>query len=109
MIRGDIEVNETKLRNLLKVSELRFATDDQIHAIGAVPGFASPMNLDITRVQIVFDRSARETSNLVVGETRVGVQRCRSDRRTLSVYRFFKNRNQVRFLNRVTCADQFAD
>jgi len=67
VIRGDIEVNETKLRNVLKISELRFATDDQICAIGAVPGFASPMNLDITRVQIIFDRSARETSNLVVG------------------------------------------
>jgi prolyl-tRNA synthetase len=60
-------VNETKLRNHLKCPELRFASDDQIKAAGAVPGFASPMGVNPASVRIVFDPSARESGNLVVG------------------------------------------
>lgn len=67
VIRGDFEVNETKLCNHLQVSSLQFATDDQIKAIGAVPGFASPLNLDPQKVRIIFDPSAVKTANLVVG------------------------------------------
>ncbi len=67
VIRGDFEVNETKLANHLQVSELNFAEDSQIEAIGAVPGYASPMNVDLDRVRVVFDHSARKSSNLVVG------------------------------------------
>lgn len=67
VIRGDIEVNETKLRNHLKIREIRFANDGQIKAIGSVPGFASPLNIDAAQVKIIFDRSAAESSNLVVG------------------------------------------
>ena len=69
VIRGDFEVNEIKLANLLKTAELTFATDEQIKAVGAEPGYATPMNLDIDidSVSMVFDNSARESSNLVVG------------------------------------------
>ena len=67
LIRGDFEVNETKLKNHLKVNSLEFATDAQIVAIGAVPGFASPLNLDLDKVRVVVDPSAAYTSNLVVG------------------------------------------
>ncbi len=67
VVRGDFEVNETKLCNFLKVPELEFATDEQIKAAGAEPGYASPLNIDAEKVQIVFDPSASETSNLVVG------------------------------------------
>jgi prolyl-tRNA synthetase len=45
VIRGDMEVNETKLANALGASELRPATDDEIRATGAVPGYASPIGL----------------------------------------------------------------
>lgn len=41
LIRGDFEVNETKLQNLVKVSELGFADDESIRAIGCEPGYAS--------------------------------------------------------------------
>lgn len=67
MIRGDIEVNETKLRNFLKLGELKFASDEQIRAIGCEPGYASVLNLDPKKVRIVLDPSAAESSNLVVG------------------------------------------
>ena len=67
LIRGDFEVNETKLKNLLKVNSLEFASDDQIRSVGAEPGFASPLNLDREKVRVVVDPSAAYSSNLVVG------------------------------------------
>ena len=67
LIRGDFEVNETKLQNHLGVPELKFANDDQIRAAGAVPGFASPVGIDPAKAVIVVDPSAVGTSNLVVG------------------------------------------
>lgn len=67
MIRGDFEVNESKLQNHLGVLELKFANDPQILAAGAVPGFASPIGLDPAKVRIVVDPSVAGTSNLVVG------------------------------------------
>ncbi|NQU65046.1 MAG: proline--tRNA ligase, partial [SAR324 cluster bacterium] len=72
VIRGDFEVNETKLANHLQISELIFAEDSQIEAIGAVPGYASPMNIDLDKVCVVFDHSARQSSNLVVGANEKG-------------------------------------
>ncbi len=67
LIRGDFEVNETKLQNHLGIPELKFANDDQIRAAGAVPGFASPVGIDPAKAVIVVDPSAAGTSNLVVG------------------------------------------
>lgn len=71
VIRGDLEVNETKLRNHLKVRELKFATDDQIRAVGAVPGYASPLNANPKASRIILDPSAAQSSNLVVGANEV--------------------------------------
>ncbi|MBO5762424.1 MAG: proline--tRNA ligase [Lentisphaeria bacterium] len=67
VIRGDFEVNETKLGNLVQAANLKFADDESIRAIGCVPGYASPLSVDPAKVRIVFDRSAAESSNLVVG------------------------------------------
>lgn len=47
VIRGDLEVNETKLMNVLSADTLRPATDDEIRAIGAEPGYASPVGLPV--------------------------------------------------------------
>ena len=58
LIRGDFEVNEVKLANALKVSELKFADDAAIEAAGAVPGFASPVGIDPAKARIIVDRSA---------------------------------------------------
>ncbi len=72
MIRGDFEVNETKLQNLLKIKELSFANDEQIRKAGAVPGYASPVGIDPSKAVIVVDRSVEGTSNLVVGANDAG-------------------------------------
>lgn len=64
VIRGDLEVNEHKLMKALGASSLRPAAEDEIRAVGAVPGFASPVGL--RGVYVVADPSAA-APNLVAG------------------------------------------
>lgn len=66
-IRGDIEVNEAKLKKVLRSPQLEFATDTEILACGAQPGYASILGLDLANVRVVVDRSFAESANLVVG------------------------------------------
>jgi prolyl-tRNA synthetase len=70
VIRGDLEVNETKLRNNLKCSDLRLATEDEVSEAGLVAGFASPVGLRGTKV--VADDSITLGSNFVVGANKPG-------------------------------------
>jgi prolyl-tRNA synthetase len=78
VIRGDLEVNETKLQNLLGCGELRAATDEEITGAGAVPGYASPIGLQVQEspsgegVLVVADRSVKFGSNYVAGANRSG-------------------------------------
>jgi len=70
VIRGDLEVNETKLRNLTGATELRPATDEELRAVGVVPGYASPVG--IKGVRVVVDDSLLGAANLVAGANREG-------------------------------------
>lgn len=66
-IRGDLEVNEAKLRKAIQCPELEFADDALITSAGAVPGFASLYSIDPSKIRAVVDISAVESNNLVVG------------------------------------------
>jgi len=70
VIRGDLEVNETKLRNALKCSELRLATEVEVNEAGIVAGFASPIGTK--GIKIVADDSITLGSNFVVGANKPG-------------------------------------
>jgi prolyl-tRNA synthetase len=70
IIRGDLEVNETKLRNALKCSELRLATEGEVNGEGLVAGSASPIG--VRGVKIVADDSITSGSNFVVGANKPG-------------------------------------
>jgi len=65
VIRGDLEVNETKLRNALKCAELRPATESEVIEAGLVAGFASPIG--IKGVKVVADDSITSGSNFIIG------------------------------------------
>ena len=67
-IRGDLEVNEVKLKNLLHCQELRLATDAEVKETGLVAGSASPVGLK--GVFTVADDSVMLGSNFVVGANR---------------------------------------
>jgi prolyl-tRNA synthetase len=70
VIRGDLEVNETKLANAAGVRSFRPAQDEEITATGAVPGYASPVGL--SDVEVIADLSIAATPNLVAGANREG-------------------------------------
>ncbi len=67
LIRGDLEVNETKLQKILGPGELRPAHDEEITAAGAVPGYASPVGLDAKKFTLIVDPTITFTTNLVTG------------------------------------------
>ncbi len=76
MIRGDFEINEAKLKRHLGSARLDFAGDAAIRAIGAEPGYASPMGLDPQKVRVIIDQSVANSANLVVGANEEGYHYC---------------------------------
>ncbi len=73
LVRGDLEINEVKLVNALDGGVLRTATEAEIRAIGAVPGYASGIGmnvaggLDQSGVYVIADTSIEAGGNFVVG------------------------------------------
>jgi prolyl-tRNA synthetase len=72
VIRGDLPVNEVKLSNVLGGLRFRPAAEAEIEAIGAVPGYATPIGLkkDLgggRKLIVVADDSAVHFPNLVSG------------------------------------------
>lgn len=78
LIRGDLDVNETKLLNAIGGGELRPAEDQDILDIGGVPGYASPVGLQVRQtlegpgVLLVADDSIQTRSAFVSGANEAG-------------------------------------
>ncbi len=73
IVRGDMEVNETKLVNAAGLIELRPATEDEIKTIGAVPGYASPIGLlQNGKWMVVVDDLIAKSPNLAAGANEDG-------------------------------------
>lgn len=72
VIRGDLEVNEAKLARALGTTELWPAREEEIAAVGAVPGYASPIGIKRDGVKVVVDDSIPKARNLVAGANREG-------------------------------------
>lgn len=70
VIRGDLEINETKLRQITGENDIVPATVDEIRAIGAEPGYGSPVG--VHDAFIVIDESIRDSQNLVAGANKPG-------------------------------------
>ena len=72
IIRGDLNVNEIKLKNITKAVELRHATDDEIRELGSEPGFISPVSIS-EKVIVVADDSLRTIKNAYGGSNKKDV------------------------------------
>lgn len=70
VIRGDLDVNETKLTNVLKCSDLRLAAEDEVNRNGLVAGFASPVGLK--GVRVIADDSVNSRAHFITGANRLG-------------------------------------
>ncbi len=65
VVRGDMDVNETKLANIVKAKSLRPAEEEEIRATGASPGYASPIGIE--GAIVVVDDLIPQSPNLVAG------------------------------------------
>ncbi|MGH3976900.1 MAG: proline--tRNA ligase, partial [Pseudonocardiaceae bacterium] len=70
VVRGDTEVNETKLANAVQVAEIRPMTEEEIAKIGAVAGYGSAVG--VSGATIVVDDLVTTSSNLVAGANNEG-------------------------------------
>ena len=68
--RGDMDVNETKLRGVIGATALRPATEEEIRAVGAEPGYGSPVG--VTGALIVVDDLVADSPNLISGANEEG-------------------------------------
>ena len=69
-IRGDRELNETKVLKLTGGRELNFANDELIAQSNAVPGFTGP--IDLKGCNIIVDTEVQYMKNFVVGANKEG-------------------------------------
>ncbi|SFL19195.1 proline--tRNA ligase [Halanaerobium salsuginis] len=69
LIRGDYEVNEVKLANLLGVVNLEMAGDSVYEELNTVKGFTGPVN--IGEVKIVADHSVSKIVDGVIGANEI--------------------------------------
>ncbi len=73
LVRGDLDINEVKVVNALGGGVLRAATEAEIIAAGATPGYASPIGLTVAPdlqspgVYVLADLSIEAGGNFVVG------------------------------------------
>ena len=70
IVRGDMDLNETKLANALNAKNLVPATEEQIRATGAEPGYGSPVGLK--DIIVVVDDIIPQCPNLVGGANESG-------------------------------------
>ncbi len=69
-VRGDMEVNETKLANAVGAKALRPAREDEIRAVGAEPGYGSPVG--VHGAIVVVDDAVTTSPNVVAGANEDG-------------------------------------
>ncbi len=70
VIRGDRSVDEAKLARVLGTDWYYASLEDELAAVGAVGGYASPIGLDQDQVRVVADPSVRAGKNFVSGANR---------------------------------------
>jgi len=75
LIRGDMDIEESKLLNIAKANSLRPAHEEEIIEAGMVPGFGSPIGCTTFKGQdvvVVIDDSVAKSNNLVAGANKTG-------------------------------------
>ena len=68
VVRGDMQLSEAKLKQ--QVGDVKLAYFDEIEAVGAVPGYASP--IDLKNTLIIVDDLIPSSPNLVAGANETG-------------------------------------
>lgn len=67
LIRGDYEVNETKLRNVINAVDVALLTDEELVKYGLVKGFIGPYGMELKDIKIVADEEVTKINNHTAG------------------------------------------
>lgn len=73
-VRGDFEINEIKIKNLINATEIVMVKDEEIKDLGLFKGYIGPYNLGEKRnkIKIIVDTSVIKISNQIVGGNKKG-------------------------------------
>ena len=71
LIRGDFEVNEVKLRNLIDTIDVIMLTDEELINAGLIKGYIGPYGIDLTNIKVIADNSILEISNHTAGGNKI--------------------------------------
>ena len=66
-VRGDMEVNQTAITNLMRANATRPAHPEELEQNGLVPGFASPVGIAPKVVTVILDDLIETATNLLAG------------------------------------------
>ncbi len=64
LVRGDREINETKVLNYFGAVDMHLASSEELEKLGLIEGFVGPIGLDIP---VYADKSIEDLHNFVVG------------------------------------------
>lgn len=69
LVRGDIEVNEVKVKNIIDTIDVAMLTDEELEALGLFKGFIGPYGMDLKSkgIKIIADPSVTEIPNHTAG------------------------------------------
>ncbi len=70
VIRGDLEIEESKLQKAAGAKDLRGAAEDEIRACGMEPGYGSPIGA--SDCMVIVDESVVKSGNLTAGANKPG-------------------------------------
>lgn len=71
LIRGDFEVNEVKLKNIIDTIDVVLLTDSEIENLGLIKGFIGPVGADLEKIKVIADKSVVGISNHTTGGNRL--------------------------------------
>lgn len=67
LIRGDYEVNETKLRNVINAVDVALLTDEELEKHGLIKGFIGPYGIELKDIKVLADEEVTKINNHTAG------------------------------------------
>ena len=67
LIRGDYEVNETKLRNVINAVDVALLTDEELEKHGLIKGFIGPYGIELKDIKVLADEEVTKLNNHTAG------------------------------------------
>ncbi len=87
LVRGDRDVEEIKLQNIVGASQIELATAEQIKSIGSVAGYVGATK-DLHDVVVIADNEVKQMTNFVMGANETDMHYKGCNQKDLTVSQF---------------------